>query len=120
MILFGCWSAGAVANDKGVGQAMALVVIDLQEGFSDDTVVIQVNGREAFHKLNVETDYAIGRADSVAIQVPEGPVRIEVRVPSKGLSDSQVLEAAEKVYVGVSIVQGKINFRLSHEEFLYF
>lgn len=99
---------------------MASLVIDLQEGFSDDTVVVQVDGQEIFHKEGVNTDYAIGRADSVKIQISEGSVNIEVTVPSRQLSDTIVLEVSAKIYLGVSILDDRIDFRISDEMFLYY
>ncbi|MHC4617840.1 MAG: hypothetical protein ACYTEQ_08815 [Planctomycetota bacterium] len=99
---------------------MASLAIDLQDGFSDDTVVIRVDGQEIFHKQGVNTDYALGRADSVEIQIPEGSVNVEVTVPSRRLSDTIVLEVSATVYLGVSIPDDEIHFRTSDEMFLYF
>lgn len=99
---------------------MASLVIDLQDGFSDDTVVIRVDGQEIFHKRGVNTDYALGRADSVKIQVPEGSVEVAVTVPSRHLSDTIVLEVSTTVYLGVSILDDGIDYRISDEMFLYF
>ena len=99
---------------------MASLVIDLQDGFSNDTVVVQVNGQEIFHKEGVNTDYSIGRADSVEIQVPEDSVRVEVAVPSRHLSDIVVLKVLTTVYLGISILDDKIEHRISDEMFLYF
>jgi hypothetical protein len=99
---------------------MASLVIDLQDGFSDDTVVIRVDGRETFHKQSVSTDYSLGRADSVEIQVSEGRVKVEVAVPSRRLSDAILLDVSTTVYLGVSIPDGEVGFRISNEMFLYF
>lgn len=99
---------------------MALLVIDLQDGFSNDTVVVQVDGQEIFHKEGVNTDYSIGRADSVEIQVPEDFVRVEITVPSRRLSDTVVLKVLPTVYLGMSILDDKIEHRISDEMFLYF
>jgi S-adenosylmethionine hydrolase len=101
-------------------QAVALV-IDLQEGFKEDTVVIRVNGREIFNKEDVSTDYSLGRADSVETQVLRGSsVRLEVAVPSQQLSESLALEVSKDVYLGVSVRDGKIDHQLSDEPFKYF
>jgi hypothetical protein len=99
---------------------MISISIDLQDGFSDDTVMVQVNGREIFSKSGVNTDYSIGRADSVQTMVPEGSVEIAVAVPSRSLSDKVVINAAAEVYVGVSIIDDRIVFRTSDEMYTYF
>lgn len=99
---------------------MVSLVIDLQDGFADDTVVIRVEGREVYHKQAVNTDYSLGRADSVEVQVREGSVSVEIAVPSRRLSDTKVLEVSRTVYLGVSILGEKIDYRISDEMFLYF
>jgi hypothetical protein len=99
---------------------MASLVIDFQDGFSDDTVVVQVDGQVIFHKKGVNTDYSLGRADSVEIQVHEGSVNVDVTVPSRHLSDTVALEVSTKIYLGVSIIDDRISFRVSDELFLYF
>lgn len=99
---------------------MASLVIDLQDGFSDDTVMIQVAGQEIFHKEGVNTDYSLGRADSVEVQVPEGSVDVEVTVPSRDLLESIVLEVSTTVYLGISILDDRIDHQISDEMFLYF
>lgn len=99
---------------------MASLVIDLQDGFADDTVVIRVDAQEIFHQQGVNTDYALGRADSVEIQVPEGSVDVEVTVPSRHVSGTIVLEVLAPVYLAVSISDNSVHYRVSDEMFLYF
>ena len=99
---------------------MISLVIDLQDGFSDDIVVIKVDNQEIFHKKGVNTDYTLGRADSVETKVSKGSVNVAVNVPSKSLSDTVVLEVVNKVYLGVSIIDDRIVFRISDEIFTYF
>jgi hypothetical protein len=100
--------------------AMISLVIDLQDGFSNDTVIVKVNDQEVFRKRNVNTDYALGRADSVEIPIHQGQVVVEVDVPSRRLSDTLVLESTNTVYLGISIVEDRIDFRISDKRFLYF
>ena len=122
IFLGGC-SESARTETPGAGTEggeMVTLAIDLQDGFSDDTVVIRVDGQEIFHKEGVNTDYSLGRADSVEIQVPEGSVNVEVTVPSRHLSDTIVLEVSTTVYLGVSILDDRIDYRISDEMFLYF
>ncbi len=99
---------------------MISLLIDLQDGFSDDIVVIKVDNQEIFNKKGVNTDYTLGRADSVETKVCKGSVDFTVTVPSKSLSDTVVLEVAAKVYLGVSIIDDRIVFRISDEFFTYF
>jgi DNA polymerase III sliding clamp (beta) subunit (PCNA family) len=62
----------------------------------------------------------LGRADSVETEVGKGSVDVAVTVPSKSLSDTVVLEVADKVYLGLSIIDDRIVFRISDGFFTYF
>lgn len=99
---------------------MPSLFIDLQDGFSDDTVIVKVNDRQVFHKDNVNTDYALGRADSVEISIHQDQVVIEVDVPFRRLSDTLALESTHTIYLGISIIEDRIDFRISDKRFLYF
>jgi hypothetical protein len=99
---------------------MPLLNIDLQSGFADDTVVVRVNDEEVFHKQGVRTDYSIGRADSAEVVVPADAIKVEVILPDKHLSETIELAGAEPIYLGVSLMHGKLTHRISGEQFLYF
>ena len=99
---------------------MVSLVIDLQAGFSNDTVVVEVNRKEVLNRTMMSTDYSIGLAYSTEVQVPQGPVTIAVHVPSRGISDIFSEELSNKTYLGVSIVNSQINFDSSNEMFTYF
>ena len=98
---------------------MALLHIDLQEGFEDETVVIKVAGKEAFRKTNVRTKLQIGLADSFETTIEDGPVTVEIELPSKHLSKSIEVQGSNAVYLGVSVIEGKIEHRISREQFGY-
>ena len=98
---------------------MALLHIAMQEGFEDENVVIRVAGKEAFRKDSVRTKLQIGFADSFEMNVEEGPVSIEIDLPSKSLSRVIELQVQNAVYLGVSMIAGKIEYKISHEPFGY-
>ncbi|MBD2100550.1 hypothetical protein [Leptolyngbya sp. FACHB-261] len=99
---------------------MSLLRLDLQDGFQQDTVVIQVNGKEVFRRSQVETRLQLGYADSVEVNVPEGLTKIEIAVPSRKLSDSLKLQIAAPTHLGISLTsKGKIDYRTTSEPFTY-
>lgn len=94
--------------------------VALQEGFSDDTVVIRLDGAEVFRKPHVHTRLQIGLADSFETDVPDAPVRLEVFVPSKELAAATEVRSQGTMYVGVSVEPGGgLSFRTSTEPFGY-
>lgn len=96
------------------------VLIDLQEGFMDDTVAIRVGDEQIFHKENVSTDLYLGHAESIEANVPEGPVTVEISVLSRDLSDKIVLNVPPVSHLGVALSEAQLRFRVSDESFLYF
>lgn len=99
---------------------MSLLHIALQDGFADDEVIVKVNGEEVFNKSRVRTRFQIGLADSFEINVKEGAVNVEVKLPLKNLSKSITLKVSGSTYLGVSITtEGEINFHISNERFRY-
>jgi hypothetical protein len=98
---------------------MAQLHIALQEGFEDTTVVIRVAGREAFNKDHVNTKLQIGLADSFDVAVESGSVSIEVELPSRSLSKSIELQVPEAIYLGVSVISGRIEYKVSAQPFGY-
>jgi hypothetical protein len=98
---------------------MALLHIALQEGFTGEPVIVRIDGKEAYRKEQLKTKLQIGYADSFEVNVEEGPVKVEILVPTKGLSESFEVQVLSPVYVGVSIDQGRISHRISSEPFGY-
>lgn len=98
---------------------MALLHIDLQEGFEDETVIIKVAGKEVFRKTNVRTKLQIGFADSFETTIEGGPMTVEIELPSKNQSKRIEVQGSKVVYLGVSVIEGKIEHRISNEQFGY-
>jgi hypothetical protein len=93
--------------------------VALQEGFAHDRVVVKVNGAEVANRPEVTTRNQIGFAEAVELDVSEGATTIEVDVPARQLTASVHVELAEKTYVGVSIVDGRLELRPQREAFGY-
>ena len=98
---------------------MQLLHIAFQEGFDDDAVIVRINGKEMFRKDNLKTRSQIGYAGSFETNSHEGPVTIDILLPIKNLSQTVQLQLTAATYVGVSIQQGKITYRISSEPFGY-
>ena len=99
---------------------MTRLHIALQEGFSNDEVIIKVNGIEHAHRSAVMTKNQIGYADSVDLELPTGEVQVEVSVPTRGLEQATVVHLNEPVYLGVSVERGGgLRYQHSSEPFGY-
>lgn len=98
---------------------MPLLHVALQEGFSNDTVEVTVNGAAIFSKSGVSTRTQIGFADSAETEVGLGTVDLLVSLPQKSLSKSIALLVSEPTYVGVSVEAHGIAFNVAMEPFGY-
>jgi hypothetical protein len=99
---------------------MALLHIALQEGFSNDSVEIQIDGKEVFRKTEIKTRNQIGFADSFDLNLPQGSVRLSISVPTRQASETITLLLEDPVYLGISLTrEGKITYQISGEPFRY-
>ena len=97
---------------------MALV-IDLQDGFEGDAVVVCLDGREVFRKAGVRTRYQISRADRITLEADAGRRTVEVSLPDKGIKDEVTIDVEATPFLGVSLDQGALVFKPSSEAFRY-
>ena len=98
---------------------MADLRIALQDGFEGDTVVVTVNGKEVFKQEDIKTKRQIGKAASFEVKVEEGSANVQVSLPLKNLSETIVCKVSGEAYLGVSLVEGKIEHKVSSEPFRY-
>lgn len=98
---------------------MPMLKVDLQEGFSGETVVVLLNGQEVY-RGTPKTRMQISRADSRSFDLPPQHLTLEVAVPRSGVSQSLELDLFQDVYVGVTLSpEGAISLRSSSEPFGY-
>jgi hypothetical protein len=98
---------------------MSKLHIDFQEGFSNDTIVLRMNGEERFQKEGITTNRLLGLASSAQIEVPNGRVTIEIKIPTKNLAKTIMLDTSESEHLGVSIENGRIEHIVSQRPFGY-
>jgi len=99
---------------------MVTLGIDLQDGFEDDTVVMQINGEEVFRKEHVTTNLLLGLAASFETEVEKGPVSVEISVETRDIVETIPLDVSADTYLGVSVVNDRIEQIISDEPFVYF
>jgi hypothetical protein len=98
---------------------MAILTIDLQEGFSADTVAIRARGHEVYRRAGVTTNPAISLADSVPIDLPEGEIELEIDVPTRDLTRGVSLNLTGQLWLIVSIVDHMLETTVSSERPYY-
>jgi hypothetical protein len=92
-----------------------------QDGFAADDVVVRVNGREVIRESNLSgRDPLVPVAVVRQVDLEAAAGKVNVDVPTRGLSRSFDLDFRETPYVGIAIVGNEIAMRKSARPFEYF
>ena len=102
-----------------IKQGGNLVVIDLQDGFDGETVILQVDGNEVFQGTDVRTRYQIGLAHTVNLELTPGPHRLSVALPNRNLTATAEFDPQESGFIGISRLNNRLEIKLSGQQFLY-
>ena len=118
--------AGAACNQQhdigepaASSETLAMLHVDLQEGFDNDSVLVRLNDKPIYENSDVTTDLRISRADAVEVPLGDGPLRLSVSLPDRDISGSIVVQGKSAVYVGVSVTSDLVEFTVSDEPFGY-
>lgn len=103
-----------MAGDEGYTLHVAL-----QDGFDDEPVIVNADGREIYRNEHVRTDPRIGVAHAFETRVKALPEAIEVTLPRRGLTSRLQVPRGGDVHVGISVVDGVLRFRTSERPFGY-
>ena len=98
---------------------MFKVIIDLQDGFDTDSVIIKVDNHEIFNKCQISTQLLLGIAETLSIDNAKGPLKISVEIPTKNLKKNIELYINKTTYVGISVKNDKIHVIVSNRSFGY-
>lgn len=91
-----------------------------QDGFSSDDVVVRVNGREVLRESNLNgNDPLVPIAAVRDVEIAARAGKVQIDIPTRGLSGSYDLNFVESPYLGIAIVGGKITMRRSSTPFTY-
>ncbi len=98
---------------------MALLAIDFQDGYKDDTIVVRINGDKVFRKEHASTKLLLGLADSFKTEVEKRSVSIEISIETRNIVETIPLDVSTDTYLGVSVVNGRIEYIISNKPFGY-
>lgn len=105
-------TAGCEAS-RAAGEITELPVPDMQvyltDGFADDHVVVNVDGRTVFDQAGITTKKMIGLAKQLtAVPVPGGLANVEVKLPDKNLSATFQVDLSKGSHVPVTLRDGQL------------
>jgi hypothetical protein len=85
-----------------------LINVALQDGFDRDSVVMRVDGAEAYRGEQVTTRTQISHAADTQLEVPEGPFTLDVEVPTRGVHETFQLDPHTHPNVALSLRDGSL------------
>ena len=80
---------------------------------------MKINDTEVFRKKKLSTSLVLGLADTFKTEVEKGKASVEVKIPTKNLEGTIQLDISDEVYLGISIVNRFVDFRISGKPFAY-
>jgi hypothetical protein len=99
---------------------MPTLTIDLQDGFQDEPIRIELNGRKVVEEAGINTRFQIGFAASHKVDVEYGIQRISIALPKRQIVEPLELNVSGPLYLGVSLnPAGALICRIQEEPFGY-
>jgi hypothetical protein len=101
---------------------MPLIHVAFQEGFQNDTVVVQLDGAEVYRRAGLKTRMQIGLAETFELDAAPGPteLRIEVLTQNADVRIPIEVPAVGDLYVGVSVTpDGVVSHKVTNQPFRY-
>ena len=101
------------------GTDMPTLKVDLQEGFSGETIELRLDGKEIYRGKPI-TRTQIGLAESQSFDLPPRHLRLEIANPASGVIKGIDLDLFQDFYVGVTLSpNGTFILRSSLQPFGY-
>ena len=85
-----------------------LINVALQDGFEGDDVLIRVDGDEAYRGDDLTTRTQISHAADTQLEVPDGPITLDVEVPTRGVRETFQLDPRSQPNVAISLRDGQL------------
>lgn len=89
---------------------MPLFTIDLQEGFDDENISINIDGLDVFQGKNIITRNQIGLAKQIKKDLQSGNHTIHINLENRGVNETFSIDSAATPYLGISVEDNKIIF----------
>lgn len=98
---------------------MRALAIALEDGFDDDHVIVRVDSQVVLDTEHVSTRYQIGLAKMFEVPVNPDEVRVEVRLPDRGMVGETKMNVAHSPNLRVSVESGEVAFNASDAPLFY-
>jgi hypothetical protein len=97
---------------------VAVLRIELQDGFDGDEVVCALDGREVARLSGVRSSLVTSLAAVAEVQAPDkGPVTVDVKLPARGLhATATVNDPTTQRWVVVRVVDGRLTAEARSEQ----
>src|ERR1044071_5738317 len=101
------------------GGNVPAINIHFQEGFDDDTAEVLAGKSRMLILEHLNTSKLIGLAEAKSIDLPEGVVELEIKLPARNLQERVTLDTRKTRNVAVSVEPAGLVVTPSDREFGY-
>ncbi len=95
------------------------LLIDLQDGFKNDHIVIYLDNKEIYKQNSVSSNMMLGFAARIEATSKERRVTLGIKITSRKLEKSLLLELDKIGAIGIAILNNEILIRQSSTPFGY-
>jgi hypothetical protein len=88
--------------------AVGTLRVDLQGGFDRDAVEVWVDEERRWRREGVTTKFTLDLAESVPLEVPDGPADVRIVLPEKAIEQAMEALVAGDTYVVVRLEDDRL------------
>ncbi len=100
------------------------LVVDLQEGFYKDSIIVRVNGKRVLKRKSFTYGFT-KRPVQASVKIEQGQTEIDVTVPTKNLHEKKSFMLTKDIFIGIAAVKPDVSpsgiwLKFSDSEFAKF
>lgn len=100
---------------------MSKLTINFEAGFSNDKCTIEIDHKEQIQCEGISTDYSIGLAKTLEVEVVEGKHEVTVQVTTRGLQQIISTEVIGTTYLRIWIDEASnLEYEISDQLHYYY
>ena len=98
---------------------MVSLMVDFQDGFFEDLVIVEIDDHEVFRRADLRTRVEVGLSGSIKLETASGESRLRVSLPDRNISAETLLDVERTPYLGVSLDKDALVLKPAQKPYRY-